>query len=195
MNKLLLDIPASLETDRLMLRSYSAGDGQMLFDAGIRNIDHLSRFESGNILMNLESVEHAEITARQLAVDWAARNCFFIGIFDKTSRAWVGQIYVGPTSWRLPEFTIGFAADKEFEGKGYMAEAVNSVLTMLFDVMGAHRIKSDCNELNIRSAKLLERCGFKREGHLRQNRRNPDGSFHGDFLYGMLAQDFRERMQ
>ena len=136
-----------------------------MFDAGVRNTEHLSRFESGNLISHLNSVEHAEITARQLAVDWAARNCFFIGLFEKASSEWVGQIYVGPTNWRLPEFTIGFAVDKNYEGKGYMAEAVTRVIAMLFDDLDAHRIKSDCNELNVRSAKLLEHllsCRFRR---------------------------------
>ncbi|MAE19060.1 hypothetical protein CMK12_09065 [Candidatus Poribacteria bacterium] len=65
----------------------------------------------------------------------------------------------------MPEFTIGFAVDKNYEGKGYMAEAVTRVIAMLFDDLDAHRIKSDCNELNVRSAKLLEHllsCRFRR---------------------------------
>jgi len=190
MNKFLLDIPERIETDRLYLRAYKAGDGPMYYAAGKRNRDHLVEFESDNVLMHLKDEEHAEAIVRELAADWMARNCFFIGIFEKATDEWAGQVYVAPTNWELPEFTIGYVADVNCEGKGYISEAVKGVLGMLFGDMGAHRVKSDCNENNIRSWRLLERCGFRREGHLRENRRSADGSFHGDFLYGLLRREY-----
>jgi RimJ/RimL family protein N-acetyltransferase len=165
----------------------------MYYAASKRNRDHLVEFESGNVLMHLKDEEHAEITVRELGADYMARNCFFIGIFEKATDAWVGQVYVAPTDWELPEFAIGFVADVNYEGRGHISEAVKGVLGMLFGDMGAHRVKSDCHEDNVRSWRLLERCGFKREGHLRQNRRNADGSFHGDFLYGLLRQEYVDR--
>jgi RimJ/RimL family protein N-acetyltransferase len=182
-----------METERLYLRAYRAGDGAMYYAAGQRNRDHLAKFESGNVLMHLESQVHAEAVVRELAADWMARTCFFVGIFEKTTGKWAGQVYVGPTNWELPEFTIGYVADVNYEGQGYISEAVTRVLEMLFVDLGAHRVKSDCNENNVRSWRLLERCGFRREGHLRENRRNADGSFHGDFLYGLLRQEYLDR--
>ena len=193
MNKYLLDIPERMETERLYLRGYRAGDGPLYYAAGARNREHLSEFESGNVLMHLKSQEHAEAVVRELAADWVSRACFFVGIFDRATDEWVGQVYVGPTNWELPEFTIGYVADARHEGKGYISEAVTRVVEMLFRELGAHRVKSDCNENNVRSWRLLERCGFRREGHLLENRRNADGTFHGDFLYGLLRREYLER--
>lgn len=193
MNKFLIDFPERLETERLYLRSYKAGDGAMYYATSIRNRNHLAEFESGNILMNLKTKEQAEAIVRELAADWIARKHFFIGIFEKATNEWIGQVYIGPTNWDLPEFTIGYVADLNHEGKGYISEAVKCVLKMLFEEVGAHRVKSDCNENNIRSLKLLERCGFRREGHLLENRKNADGTFHGDYLYGMLRREYAGR--
>jgi RimJ/RimL family protein N-acetyltransferase len=193
MNKFLIDFPERLETERLYLRSYKAGDGPMYYAASIRNRNHLAEFESGNILMHLKTKEHAEAIVRELAADWIARKHFFIGIFDKATNAWIGQVYIGSTNWDLPEFTIGYVADINHEGKGYISEAVKRVLKMLFEEVSAHRVKSDCNENNFRSIKLLERCGFRREGHLIENRKNADGTFHGDYLYGMLRREYADR--
>ena len=120
----------------------------------------------------------------------AARTCFFIGIFEKETDDWVGQIYVGPTNWELPEFTIGYVVDVNHEGQGYITEAVKGVLCMLFDDLGAHRVRSECNDINVRSYRVLERCGFTREGHFRENKKNPDGTFHGDYHYGLLRREF-----
>ncbi len=166
----------------------------MLYAAGMRNREHLAEFESGNLLMFLKSEVQTEEIIDNLAADWAAHKCFFIGIFEKASNQWVGQVYIGPTNWDLPEFTIGYAADANYEGKGFITEAIRAVLRMLFIDMRAHRIQSDCHENNIRSWRLLERCGFKREGHLRENKRNPDGSFHGDYLYGLLQREFERNL-
>lgn len=192
-NKFLLDIPESMETERLTLRPYRAGDGPLFYAAGERNQDHLAEFEAGNVLLHLQSEEHAEAVVRELAAEWMARTCFFIGIFAKTTGAWAGQVYVGPTNWQLPEFTIGFVADVHHEGQGYISEAVTAVLAMLFGDLGAHRVKSDCHENNTRSWRLLERCGFRREGHLLENKKNIDGTYHGDYLYGLLRREYENR--
>lgn len=193
MNKFLIDIPERMETERLYLRAYKAGDGPIYYAASLRNRNHLAEFESGNLLMDLKNEEHAEAIVRELAANWALRNYFFTGIFEKITDEWVGQVYVEPTNWGLPEFTIGYVADVNHEGKGYISEAVKRVWGMLFKEMGAHRVTSDCNEYNIRSSRLLERCGFRREGHLLENRKNADGSFHGDFLYGLLRREYVDR--
>lgn len=193
MDKSLFNFPARIETDRLYLRGYMTSDGRMLYAVGERNQQHLAEFESGNILLHLQSPEHAETVIEAFVADWAARKSYFIGIFEKATAAWVGQIYLAPTNWNLPEFTIGYVADIAHEGKGYISEAVNGVLGVLFRELGVHRVKSDCNEDNIRSWRLLERCGFRREGHLLENKRTADGSFHGDFLYGLLRQEYAEQ--
>jgi RimJ/RimL family protein N-acetyltransferase len=190
MNKFLLDIPNRIETERLYLRPYQAGDGPLYYAASLRNRQHLARYESGNVLMQLKDEEHAEAIVRELAADWVSRNCFFIAIFEKDTDAWVGQVYIGPTNWELPEFIIGYVADVNHEGKGYITEAVNGVLCMLFDDFGAHRVRSECNDTNIRSYRLLERCGFTREGHFRENKKNPDGTFHGDYHYAILKREY-----
>ena len=53
-----------IETERLYLRAYKAGDGPMYYAAGMRNRDHLAEFESDNVLMHLKSEEHAETVVR-----------------------------------------------------------------------------------------------------------------------------------
>jgi RimJ/RimL family protein N-acetyltransferase len=157
-----------VETERLYLRPYKAGDGAMCYAAGMRNRDHLAEFESDNVLMHLKSKAHAETVARQLAADWMAGNCLFVGIFEKATDQWCGQVYVGPTDWELPEFAVGFVADVNHEGKGYVSEAVNRVLEMLFEDLNAYLVRSACNENNTRSRRLLERCGFRWEGMFRR---------------------------
>lgn len=190
MHRMLLEIPTRIETERLYLRPYQAGDGAMYFAVGQRNREHLARYESDNILNHLKDAKHAEIVVRELAADWIARKHFFLGIFEKDTHQWVGQIYIGPTHWDLPEFAIGYVVDVNHEGRGYITEAVKASLCFIFEHLQAHRVRSDCNDTNLRSYRVLERCGFIREGHFRENKRNLDGSFHGDYQYGLLRSEF-----
>ncbi len=172
------------------MRAYKLGDGPLYYAASVRNREHLSEFESDNVLMQLKNEDHAEVVINNLKAAWVAGDHFFIGIFEKATGEWVGQVYVEPTNRELPEFAIGYVADTKYEGKGYITEAIKAVLAVLFEDLGAHRVKADCNENNMRSWRLLERCGFTREGHLRENKKNADGSFHGDYLYGLLRREY-----
>jgi ribosomal-protein-serine acetyltransferase len=186
---MLLDIPARFETERLTIRCYEAGDGPLYYATGVRNCDHLQRYESGNVILTAKTEQEAETLVRELHADWVARNCFFMGAFDKETCEFVAQIYVGVVNWDLPEFTIGYFVDKDHEGQGFVTEAVQAALRFIFEHLRAHRVRLEANETNTRSRRVAERCGFVQEGQLRQNRRNPDGSFSGDVLYGLLRSE------
>jgi len=179
-------LPRRVETDRLVLRRYEQADAPIWYDAALRNQNHLSVFEGGNVMMTLTDPQQTLEVIGEIGQAWDNGQYWFIGLFDREGGEWAGQLYVSPTNRELPEFTIGYVADVDHEGRGLVSEAVRAELEVLFTTMGAHRVVSDCNEYNDRSWRLLERCGFTREGHLRENRRNPDGTVHGDFLYGLL---------
>ena len=190
MDREMLSFPERAESARLYLGRYRAGDGPMYFSASQRNAAHLAQFESDNVMMGLNDQASAEAVLSDVSASWAAHEAFFLGLFDKHTGDWAGQVYVAPTNLDLPEFTIGYVADINYEGRGYISEAVTFVLRVLFTKIGAQRVRSDCHEDNTRSWRLLERVGFKREGHLRENKRNADGSLHGDYLYGLLRREF-----
>lgn len=190
MHKLLLDIPTRIETERLYLRRYQAGDGQCYYEMSKKNKSHLARYEGDNAVMSINSEEDAEVVVRDFAVDWAARNAFFLGVFDRTSDEFVAQIYVGPVNWDLPEFQIGFFVDAAHEGQGYVTEAVKATLGFVFQHLKAERIRLECDDTNIRSSRVAERCGMVKEGHIRKNKKNADGSISGTFHYGILRSEF-----
>jgi RimJ/RimL family protein N-acetyltransferase len=190
MHKFLLDIPTRIDTERLYLRSYQPGDGPWYFAMSQKNQSHLMRYEADNVVMGIKSDEDAEILVRDLAAEWVARNSFFLGVFDKRTDEFVAQIYVGPVSWDLPEFQIGYFVDKDFEGQGYVTEAVKATIGFVFNHLMAYRIRLKCDDTNVRSIGVAERCGMTREGHIRENKRNSDGEYSGTLYYGLLRREF-----
>ncbi len=193
MHKMLYTLPDQLETERLILRPYRAGDGAAYYEVCQRNREHLLPFEAGNPALDVYTLEQAEILVRHFAAEWAARNALFVGAWEKTTGSFAAQVYIGPVDWELPEFEIGYFVDVAHQGQGFVTEAVKAVLGWLFGDMRAHRVRLGCNEVNERSWRVAERCGFVREGHLRQTRKQvlrADGTYSGDYLYGLLRSEF-----
>jgi RimJ/RimL family protein N-acetyltransferase len=186
----LIGFPQQFESDRLILRSYRPGDGTWYYAMSLRNREHLRQYEADNVAADIRSVEAAEELMHELSIAWERRTDFFIGAFDKLTKNFVAQIYVGPVDWKLPEFQIGYFADVDHEGKGYVTEAVKATLGILFRQMKAHRVRLGCDVTNTRSIRVAERCHMTREGTLRENRRNPDGTYSSSYIYGMLESEF-----
>lgn len=190
MHKLLLDIPTHLETERLYLRCYQAGDGPWFYKMSQANRDHLTPFEAENVVMSIKTQEDAEIMIRALANAWNARDGFFLGCFNKQNGTFVAQIHIGPLNWDLPEYHIGYFVEKDHEGQGYVTEAVRGVLQFIFEHLQAHRVRLECDDQNVRSYRVAERCGFVREAHFRETKRHADGTFSGTLCYGILRGEF-----
>ncbi len=190
MHRLLLDLPNRLETRRLYLRSYQAGDGPWYYSMSQKNKAHLAQYESENPVMSINSEDDAEIVVRDFAADWVARKAFFLGAFLKDTQEFVAQIYIGVVNWELPEFDIGYFADKEHEGQGYVTEAVQGALRFCFGPLGAYRVRLECDDSNIRSFRVADRCGMIREGHIRENKKNADCRMSGTLLYGLLQSEY-----
>jgi RimJ/RimL family protein N-acetyltransferase len=191
MEKPPVEFPTHFETERLHLRSYQPGDGKWYYAMSMKNHAHLQKYESENAAFNITSEESAEELVCEFADAWAKRSYFFIGAFDKKTRVFVAQVYVGPIDWKTPEFEIGYFADVEHEGQGYVTEAVKGTLSILFGQFQAHRVRLACSETNLRSIRVAERCNMTREGILRENKSNPDGTFSNSVIFGLLKSEYQ----
>ncbi len=183
-------VPSEIETDRLILRSYREGDETWYFEMSKRNHVHLEKYEPDNPVMEIRSKDDAKKMVFDLVNAWKTCTHFFMGVFLKGSDQFVAQLYIGPANWDLPEFGIGYFADVEHEGNGYVTEAVNAVVELLFERLKVCRIRIETDDTNVRSRGVAERCGFVREGHIRENKKNPDGTYSGTLHYGLLKSEF-----
>ena len=179
-----------LDSKRLHLRAYSPGDGPMYFQVGQKNRAHLQRYESGNIILAARSEDEAERIIAEICAAREEQRYFLLGAFDRISMEFVAQVYVGVINRELPEYEVGYFADCEHEGQGYVSEAVQAVLNWIFRDLGAYRVSLGCSDTNLRSARVAERCGFVLEGHLRENKRDQDGVYSGELRYGLLRREF-----
>lgn len=176
-------LPEQIVTERLLLRPYRPEDGRWYAEMSARNRPHLARYEAGNPAMTIQSAEDAEAVLRAFATDWAERRAYFLGCFLKDGGAFAGQIYLGCLGWEPPEFALGYFADVEHTGQGYITEAAQAVLRLCFQHLGARRVRLECDDTNGPSARLAERLDFVLEEHLHKTHRWPDGSLSGTLRY------------
>jgi ribosomal-protein-alanine N-acetyltransferase len=192
-----MEFPTRFETERLIVRRYEAGDGGWYYAAGQKNRSHLEKYESGNVIFDLKSAAEAENAIQGMLEDWAAGRCFFLGAIEKTAVTntageFAAQIYIGATNWDILEFEIGYIADKDHEGRGYVTEAVKGCLAFLFKNLQAERVWLECDDTNLRSCRVAERCGFTLEAHFRNNKRHPNGTLTGTVVYGLLKEEYEK---
>ena len=78
----------------------------------------------------------------------------------------IGNVYLGKRDFDSIE--IGFVFNGKYQHQGYARESCEKLIAMAF-AAGVHRIYAECDPENQNSWRLLERLGFAREAHLRQN--------------------------
>ena len=82
--------------------------------------------------------------------------------------------------------------EKDCWDKGYGTEAMLLLLDYLFNELGLHRVYLHTQDYNLRAIKSYEKCGFVREGVVRE-RYFVKGKYHDGFLMGILSHEFNQR--
>jgi ribosomal-protein-alanine N-acetyltransferase len=83
---------------------------------------------------------------------------------------------------------IGYWLARPYWGQGIMTDAVRAFVEYAFNELGLARLTAHVFEFNVGSARVLEKNGFKLEGHLRKHLRK-DGELLDALFYGLLKAD------
>lgn len=71
--------------------------------------------------------------------------------------------------------SIGYCIGKKWWNRGYTTEALSTLIRFFFDEVGVNRIESWHDLRNVNSGKVMEKCGMKLEGIMRQKDKNNQG--------------------
>ena len=134
-----------------------------------RNLAHLKPWEPAR-----DSAEGSPEQAAARKAE-ASRQAFDAGTavhllaLDATTGAMVAacnftNIVRGP----LQACYLGYSVAQDRQGQGLMHEVVRAGLDYMFGTWKLHRVMANHMPSNIRSAALLQRLGFEREGYARQ---------------------------
>jgi len=163
-NTALFSVFPQLESERLLFQSFSEKDAYDLFL--IRSNDKIMEYMDRN---KMASVNEAKSLI--FSITEAFKNKYGISwrIIEKNASVVIG--YFG--FWRIMaehcRAEIGYALKPDYWGKGYMLEALNRMKDFGFKELKLHSIEANVNPLNIKSISLLEKAGFTKEAHFREN--------------------------
>ncbi len=180
-----MELPLLIETRRLRLRPFAPGD--LAAYHRVRAREDVHRW--------LYSEPATEAEARE-AVDQRIARAPEAGVALVAELAATGEflgdvsLTLGPPQDRQGE--IGFIFHPSHHGRGYATEAAEAVVALAFGTYGLHRVSGRLAARNVASARVLEKVGMRREGHLVENEW-VKGEWQSELVYALLAREWRER--
>ena len=114
---------------------------------------------------------------------------FHLGIAEKESNEVIGDIWVYLIeNDRMAQVAIRLSKDKH--GKGYGTEALSAMTEFCFENTQLQRLWTKVDIRNIASSRMLEKCGYTKEGMIRQGKMV--NTWCDYYLYAILASDLDE---
>lgn len=190
MKPILLDIPDSFESERLLIRVPKPGDGAVLQEGYLESMDRLKPWFPW--AQNESSVEEREIFCREKYASFIKKEDMTLMLFLKDENKFIGGSGLHVQNWDVPSFEIGYWVRTGYEGKGYILEAVKRITEFGFSTLKANRIFIRCDIANLRSQSVAKRAGYTYEGTFRNIEHRHDNGVLTDMMYyAMTSDDFR----
>lgn len=175
-------------TERLVLRRFRGPDLPALL--AYRNDPLVARYQSwDSVTEEVGAAIVATHAVRPLGVPDAGLQ---IAIERTDGGVLIGDCYLQVDRSEPRQAEIGYTLARDEQGNGYATEAVSCLLDHVFPDLDLHRVVAlvDCE--NERSIALLERLGFRREGHFVQSYWDDD-RWADEYLYAILREEWERR--
>lgn len=130
---------------------------------------------------------------RRYARDMVADEAYPLFIFRRGDNALLGGLTLSNVRRGVCQAaSLGYWMGAPYAGQGYMKAAVTALLPVAYDVLQLRRIEAACMPTNAPSIRLLESCGFVREGYSREYL-CINGVWEDHILFGRLRHDVAGR--
>lgn len=171
-----------LETERLILRMWTKKDAAALYDYA----------KDPDVGPNAGWKPHANAGESRMIIDQLFRRNMTWAIVEKETGVVVGSIGFEPDKYRpgINSREMGYSLARSRWGKGYMTEAARRLIRYGFEELGLVILMIRTSETNLRSQRVIEKCGFTYEGTLRRAYRMYDGGNREVRCYSMLREEY-----
>ncbi len=175
----------TIETNRLILRRFTADDVQAAFRnwTNDEKVTEFLRWPTHGEVGITERILHEWITG------YANADFYQWAIVPKDINQPIGTISVVGMDERTEKVHIGYCIGSRWWNQGYTSEAFSAIIRFFFEEVGAKRIESQHDPENVNSGKVMKKCGLIYEGTLRQSDWSNKGIVDA-CMYGLLASDY-----
>jgi len=134
-------------------------------------------------LIKEKTWEHFEKVYQDNGYEWA--------IVDKKLNIIVGVIGLVIVSEYHDVVELKFRTYEDFRLKGYMREAVKTIIQFSFDILKANRVQGICEVNNLGSAKVMLNNNITQEGLLRSYAKVNETEYSDCYIYSIIQSDLR----
>lgn len=160
----LFDRSPKIETERLILRRMKVSDAKDMYE-----YSHLSEVTEYLLWAPHEDLEYTKNYLKQIEAAYKTDDFHDFGVVLKSNNKFIGTCGFSNLDMANFKGEVGYVLNPEYWGMGIAVEAVNAILRLGFDKMGLNRIEAKYMVDNIRSRKVMEKCGMTFEGIARQS--------------------------
>lgn len=133
-----------------------------------------------------EATEDFDSRAKSWSLD--NENWYAMAVVDINTQERLGDVAIKIVDKKALKAEVGFMLRAHAQGKGVGSEAMKLLVEHAFAAYGVNKLVAYCDVQNIGSWKVLEKCGFSREGFLKQNA-FVQGKYVDDYVYGLCRED------
>lgn len=148
--------------NRIVLRNFTPDNAGELLEYYLRNKQHLEKFEPrrDNNFYTIEEQKDILLESYRQLINGTS---YDFGIYKNEKL--IGKIKLSNVVYGVfKNAMLGYSMDKDFQGQGYMKEAVTLIVNHCKKDLGLHRIEASVLGDNKKSQSVLKSCGFKELG-------------------------------
>jgi len=182
------DIIEEINDGNLFLRKISKDDVDFFFKS--LNEINLTTYLS---LGPLKSIEHSKGLIKNYLRYWDKFLQFnYIIELRNVDLNKIGSISLWNVNWQHQRTQIGVWLIPSFWGKGLGEKSLNLIKKIAFNHLKMNRLEAYIALENKRSVSLFEKCGFNKEGMLKQYLKF-EGKYHDAIILALLRRDFSKQ--
>lgn len=154
-----------LETNRLVLRPASINFAELCVDFYQRNAGFLAQYEPERSAEFYQKDSQQMLLWEEIAAMGEKRAASFYLFEKEKPELLIGKVSLSNVVWGgFCSCFLGYKLDEGFINWGYMTEAVDAIVNYGFGTWGLHRIEANVMPKNVSSLRVLDKCGFEKEG-------------------------------
>ena len=104
----------------------------------------------------------------------------------------IGDCGIHFLSSDLQQVELGITRDPSYQNRGFASEAIEGVLSYVFDSLNMHRASATTDVENKAAQNLFQRLGFRREAHFVEHLWFK-GAWGSEYVFAMLQREWQVR--
>jgi Acetyltransferases, including N-acetylases of ribosomal proteins len=171
----------ALEGENIYLKELNTKDAQAIHEYTSDN--EVSRFIGWSLMNTLnETTKHIETMLKREEES----THLYASVVLKSTHEVIGTVMIFDFDKQANQAEVGYVFNKAFWGKGYGSESIKLISKFAFESLKLHKLHASVVDINIGSARILEKNEYELEGRLKDHY-YIEGKYYDALLFGRIV--------